>query len=322
MSAMPRLIEAGRDAVLGVVGHLLLAAAGGLGHGALHRAGDLVGIEDHLAVDVAGGAADGLHQRGLGAQKAFLVGVEHGHQGAFGDVEALAQQVDADQHVEGAEAQVADDLDALDRVDVGVHVAHPHAVLVQVFGEVLGHALGQHGDERAVAGLRLTSRISPSRSSTWARAGRTSTGGSMRPVGRITCSTKTPPGALHLPRAGRGRDVHGLRPHGVPFLEAQRAVVQAGGQAEAVFGQRRLAAEVAAVHAADLRHGDVALVGEDEGVVGQVFEQGRRRLAGLAAGEVARIVLDARQEPVASSISRSKVVRCSSRCASSRRPAA
>jgi hypothetical protein len=29
------------------------------------------------------------------------------------------------------------------------------------------------------------------------------------------------------------------------------------------------------------------------GVVGEVFEQGRRRLAGLAAGEVARVVLDA-----------------------------
>ena len=47
----------------------------------------------------------------------------------LGNVEALAQQVDADQHVELAEAQVADDLDALDRVDVGVQVAHLDAVL-------------------------------------------------------------------------------------------------------------------------------------------------------------------------------------------------
>ena len=85
-----------------------------------------------------------------------------------------------------------------------------------------------------------------------------------------------------------------LRPHGLPFLEAQRAVVEAGGQAEAVFGQRRLAAEVAPVHGADLRHRDVALVDEDQRVVGQVFEQGGRRLAGAAAREVARVVLDAR----------------------------
>jgi hypothetical protein len=67
---------------------------------------------------------------------------------------------------------------------------------------------------------------------------------------------------------GRGRDGDGLRPHGVPFLEAQRPVVHAGGQAEAVFGQRRLAAEVAAIHAADLRDGDVALVDEDEALSG------------------------------------------------------
>ena len=118
------------------------------------RAGHLVGVEDHLAVDVAGGAADGLDQAGLAAQEAFLVGVEDRHQRALGDVEALAQQVDADQHVEGAEPQVADDLDALQRLDVGVHVAHADALLVHVLGEVLGHALGERGDQRAVAGAR------------------------------------------------------------------------------------------------------------------------------------------------------------------------
>ena len=80
---------------------------------------------------------------GLRAQEAFLVGVEDRDQRAFRDVEPLAQQVDADQHVEHAEAQVADDLDALQRVDVGVEVAHLDAVFGQVVGEVLGHALGQ-----------------------------------------------------------------------------------------------------------------------------------------------------------------------------------
>ncbi len=39
--------------------------------------------------------------------------------------------------------------------------------------------------------------------------------------------------------------------------------------------------------------GDVALVDEHQRVVGHVFEQRRRRLARLAAGEIARIVLDA-----------------------------
>ena len=90
-------------------------------------------------------------RRGLRAQEALLVGVEDGHQAALGDVQALAQQVDADQHVEGAQPQVADDLDPLQGVDVGVHVAHAQALLVHVLGEVLGHLLGQHGDQGAVA---------------------------------------------------------------------------------------------------------------------------------------------------------------------------
>ena len=93
---------------------------------------------------------------GLAAQEAFLVGVENGDQRAFRNVEALAQQIDADQRVEGAEPQVADDLDALDGVDVGVHVAHADALLVQIFGQVLGHALGQHGDQRRDSPLRAT----------------------------------------------------------------------------------------------------------------------------------------------------------------------
>ena len=45
-------------------------------------------------------------------------------------------------------------------------------------------------------------------------------------------------------------------------------------------------------HRADLRHRLVALVDEQQRVVGQVLEQRRRRLAGQAAGEEAAVVLD------------------------------
>jgi hypothetical protein len=141
----------GGDAVVEVELGLLLAAAAGFAHGPFHRAGDGVGVEDDLTVDVAGRAADGLDQAGFRAEEALLVGVENGDQAAFGDVEALAQQVDADQDVEGAQAEVADDLDAFEGVDVAVHVADPQALLVHVFGEVLGHLLGQDGDQGAVA---------------------------------------------------------------------------------------------------------------------------------------------------------------------------
>ena len=73
------------------------------------------------------------------------------HQRHLGKVETLTQQVDADQHVELAEAQGAQDLDALDGVDVAVQVAHPQTLFEQVLGEVFGHLLRQRGDQDAVA---------------------------------------------------------------------------------------------------------------------------------------------------------------------------
>ena len=100
-------------------------------------------------------------------------------------------------------------------------------------------------------------------------------------------------GLLHLPWPRRGRDAHRLRAHRVPFVEAQRAVVDAGRQAKAILRQRDLAAMVAPRHAADLRDGLVALVDEQQRVLGEIFEQRRRRLAGQTAGEEARVVLDA-----------------------------
>ena len=96
------------------------------------------------------GAPDRLDQRSGRAQVAFLVGVEDRDQRYLGQVEALAQQVDTDQHVELALAQAADDLDALDGLDVRMQIAHADAEVVVVVGQILGHLLGQAGDQHAL----------------------------------------------------------------------------------------------------------------------------------------------------------------------------
>ena len=51
--------------------------------------------------------------------------------------------------------------------------------------------------------------------------------------------------------------------------------------------KRFLAPPVTAVHAPELGHGDMAFIHKNEGVIGDVFKQGRRRLPGLAAGQIA-----------------------------------
>ncbi len=179
-----RLDDAGRrDAVLLVVGLLPGPAALGLADRGAHRVGHDVGIHDDPAVDVARGAARRLNERAGRAQEPFLVGVENRDQRHFGQVEPLAQQVDADQHVEHAAPQVAQDLDALERVDVRVQVADLDAELLVVRRQVLGHPLGQRRDQHALARARRARGSRCSRSSTCPLTGRTSIGGSIRPVG-------------------------------------------------------------------------------------------------------------------------------------------
>ena len=151
------------DAVRLVVVVLNLAAALGLVHGAAHRGGDGVGVEHDKAVGVSRGAADGLDETRFAAEEAFLIRVQNRDHRDLGDVKALAQEVDADEHVELAEAQAADELHALDGLDVRVHVAHADADAGQILRQVLGHLFRQRGDEHALiarrAGVDLADEI-------------------------------------------------------------------------------------------------------------------------------------------------------------------
>ncbi len=109
---------AGGNPVGPVVLLLPAAAALRLRHSTAHGRSHRIGIHDHPPGYVPRGASNGLDQRALGAQEPLLVGIENGHQGHLGEVQALPQQVDPDQDVEFAQAQPADDGHALQRVDV------------------------------------------------------------------------------------------------------------------------------------------------------------------------------------------------------------
>src|SRR3954466_14553375 len=87
----------GRDAVLLVVGDLDRPAAGRLLDRRAHRRRLLVGVHEHRALDVARRAPDRLDQRRLAAEEALLVGVEDRDQRHLRQVEALAQEIHADE---------------------------------------------------------------------------------------------------------------------------------------------------------------------------------------------------------------------------------
>jgi hypothetical protein len=141
----------------------------------------------HLAGHVAGGAPDRLDEGAAGAQEALLVGVQDRHEGHLGQVEALAQQVDADEDVVLPEPQLAQQLDPAQGVDVGVQVADPDALVEQVVGEVLGHLLGQRRDEHPL--VRAARGGSRQQVVDLALGGLEDDLGVDQPVGRMICST-------------------------------------------------------------------------------------------------------------------------------------
>src|SRR5690606_21846064 len=98
---------------------------------------------------------------------------------------------------------------------------------------------------------------------------------------------------FQLPVSRGRRDIDRLRPHQVPFLELEWPVVDAGGQAKAIFRKGRLARIVATVHAPQLGDGNVTLIDDQQGIFRQILEERRRRLPRLAAREIARVVLNA-----------------------------
>src|SRR5262249_10017095 len=275
-----------RNALRLVVVLLLLATAVGFLDRALHRPRQSIGIEHNLAVDVTRGATDRLDQTGLAAEESLFIRIKNGNQRAFRNIEAFAQQVDANKSIKSAKPQVTNDLDAFQRVDVAVHVAYADALLVQIFSQVLRHALCQHRNKRTKTLCRHLPDFADEIVDL-CPGGPNLDGWIDQARGTDHLFDENAARFFHFPSAWRCGDRQCLRTHGVPFFETQRAVVHAGGQAETIFSKRCLPPEVASIHPTELRDSDVTFVNENQCVVGNVFEQRGRRLARLAAGEVA-----------------------------------
>ena len=65
-----------------------------------HRFGYVVSEHDHLTANVPGRPADRLNERTRRPQKAFLICIQDRHQRNLGQVQPLAQKIDADQYIE------------------------------------------------------------------------------------------------------------------------------------------------------------------------------------------------------------------------------
>ena len=103
-----------------VVCHLDLTTTIGLLDRLAHRIRHLIGIHDHRTAHIACSTSNGLDERSVRAQEAFLVGVEDRHERHLRQIQAFTQQIDAHDDVDLALTQFAQQFNASQRVDVGV----------------------------------------------------------------------------------------------------------------------------------------------------------------------------------------------------------
>ena len=113
-----------------VVFVLYLAAAVGLVYRPLHAARYGIGIHDDSALGVSSGTPYRLHERSFASQKALFVGVENGDELYLGQVEPLAEQVYAAEHIELAAPEAVYYVYPLERIDVAVHILNFERMLL------------------------------------------------------------------------------------------------------------------------------------------------------------------------------------------------
>ena len=98
---------------------------------------------------------------------------------------------------------------------------------------------------------------------------------------------------LPLVGAGRGGDEHRLADAALELLEPQGPVIKGAGQAEAVAHQALLPRPVAIVHGPDLGQRHMALIHEQQKVLGEKVQQRHGGRPGGPVGDDAGIILDA-----------------------------
>ena len=113
----------------------------------MHRTGDLVCVHDHSPVDVACGTTAGLDQGTGAAQEALLVGVKDSDQLNLRDIQPFPQQVDANQNIKDALAQIANNANTLNGVDIGMQVAAADTDFIEITSQILCHTFGQRSDQ-------------------------------------------------------------------------------------------------------------------------------------------------------------------------------
>src|SRR5205085_388600 len=166
------------------------------------------------------------------------------------------------------------------------HVSHAYADLLEIVGQVFGHALGERRDEDALSlafaqpdFVEEVVYLAAHRTNLDLRIDET-----RGPNDLLYDDTFR---ELQLEIARCRGDEDRARREREKFVEHQGSVVERAGQTKPVLDQGELPRAVAVEHAADLGQRRVRLIDDHEEVFGEVVEQTGGALPFRAAGEVA-----------------------------------
>ena len=175
-------------------------------------------------------------------------------------------------------------------VDVAVDVGRLDFEVEEVVVELLGHALGEGGDEGALVALYAQLDFFEKMVDLVHRRHH-AYGRIEKARGAYDLLDHDALAALELIVGWSGAYEQCLARERLELVEGEGAVVERGREAEAVFHQVLLARAVAAVHGAYLRHRNMAFVDDGDEVLGKIIEKTEGSLALAASVEVARVVL-------------------------------
>ena len=143
-------------------------------------------------------------------------------------------------------------------------------MLAQIFGQVLGHALGERGNQHPL--VRLCSNTDLRQQIVHLGANRPDLHRRIGQARRAHDLFDDLRRNTFLVGGGSRRYIDGLRRQVLEFIKSQRPIVQRRGQSEAVFDQRLLAGPITFVHGAELRNRLVAFIDHHQRILGQVIE--------------------------------------------------
>ena len=105
-----------------VIGKLDCATALSLLNCKTHGVGNLVGIHDYSAIKISGSTTHSLRKRTVASQKSLLVSIEYCYKRYFRKIETLSKQVDTDENIICAEAQVIKNTNTVESIDIAVNI--------------------------------------------------------------------------------------------------------------------------------------------------------------------------------------------------------